>query len=161
MKKLVIFYSLEGSTQFIAESIADEIGADILELKPKKDLKAKGFMKYFWGGQQVVMQKIPELEPFDKNPQDYDVLFVGTPVWSFSYTPTLRSFFSQISLSNKKVAVFCCHKGLKAKTLDKMKSALKGNEIIGEADFVDPIDSREANVTKARCWAKNTIQNVL
>ena len=36
MKNLVVYYSLEGNTKLIAEFIAKEIGADIIELKPKK-----------------------------------------------------------------------------------------------------------------------------
>lgn len=45
MKKLVVFYSFEGNTKFLAEAIANEIKADILELKPKKEIKTKGFFK--------------------------------------------------------------------------------------------------------------------
>ena len=37
MKKLVIFYSLEGNTAFVAEAISEAIEAEIMELKPKKD----------------------------------------------------------------------------------------------------------------------------
>jgi len=61
MKKLVIFYSFEGNTKYIAENIAEAVGADILELKPKKDVSSGGFMKYLWGGRQVVLGKKPEL----------------------------------------------------------------------------------------------------
>ncbi len=53
MKKLVIFYSFEGNTKLIAENIAQAIGADLLELKPKKKMKSKGFMKFVWGGQHL------------------------------------------------------------------------------------------------------------
>lgn len=33
LKKLVVYYSLEGNTKMIAEAISKEIGSDILELK--------------------------------------------------------------------------------------------------------------------------------
>ena len=38
MKKLVVYYSFEGNTKLISTAIANEIGADILELKPIMDL---------------------------------------------------------------------------------------------------------------------------
>lgn len=47
MKNLVVFYSLEGNTKFIASQIAKKVNADILELKTKKEYPNKGFKKYF------------------------------------------------------------------------------------------------------------------
>ena len=94
MKSLVIFYSFEGNTKLMAENIAQTAEADVLELKPKKEIQSKGFMKYFWGGKAAMMKEKPELLPFDKNIQDYDLIFIGTPVWAWTYSPPLNSFFS-------------------------------------------------------------------
>lgn len=52
MKNLVVFYSLEGNTKLIADTIVEKINADILELKPKKKYPNLGFKKYFWGRQK-------------------------------------------------------------------------------------------------------------
>ena len=155
MKKLVVFYSLEGNTKLIAESIAEAVGADILELKPKKELNPKSLMKYFWGGKEAIMNKKPELLPLDKNPNEYDLLFVGTPVWAWTYSSPANTFLSTHSLTNKKVALFCCSGGAKGKTLDKMKKAFGSSEILGEIDFRKPLKhSRNLNVQKAKEWAK-------
>jgi len=59
MRSSVVYYSFGGNTRFIAESIAEAVGADLLEIKPKKELSSKGFMKYLWGGRQVVMGEKP------------------------------------------------------------------------------------------------------
>ncbi|RLF57222.1 MAG: flavodoxin [Thermoplasmata archaeon] len=158
MKKLVVFYSYEGNTKFIAKTIAESIDADVLELKPVKEMNSKGFMKFIWGGQKVIMKQKPELNPFNFNPVDYDVLFIGTPVWAFTYTPALRTFFSKIKLENKKIAIFCCHEGGMKKTLDKMKKALTGNTIIGTNDFFNPLyKNKEENELKTKMWAEKII----
>lgn len=154
MKKLVIFYSLDGNTAFIAKVIAETIGADVLELKPKNPIKSKGIMKIFWGGKQVMMKEKPELHAFDKKPEEYDLLLIGTPVWAFSFAPALATFFSTVKFKGKKIALFCCSGGGKGKTLEKMKSNLQGNEIIGEIDFIEPLRrEKEASAEKARLWA--------
>lgn len=158
MKKLIAYYSLDGNTRFIAEAIASAIDADVLVLKPKKEINPKSLLKHFWGGRQVIMKQKPELLPFDKNPQDYDLLFLGTPVWAFDYAPSLRSFFQNVILKDKKIALFCCHGGMKGKTLENMKNALSGNKILGEIDFKEPLKgNREESVQKAKSWAKTLI----
>jgi len=154
-KILVIFYSLTGNTKFIAETMAKEIGADLLELKPKNEIKARSFMKYFWGGKQVMMKEKPKLLPMDKNPNDYDLIFIGTPAWAWNYSPPLRSFFNQVKLRNKKIGLFCCHGGQIGKTLTKMKKELDGNVILGAMDFFEPLKNNpEKNTTLSAKWAK-------
>lgn len=46
MKILVLYYSLNGNTRFIANRIAEAIGAETLEIRPLKDIKSTGFMRY-------------------------------------------------------------------------------------------------------------------
>jgi len=161
MKKLVVYYSFEGNTKLIAENIARAIEADILELKPKTEIKSKGFMKYLWGGRQIMQKIKPGLFPLDKDPKEYDILFIGTPVWAWTYTPPLNTFFSSQSLSNKKIALFCCHGGSKGKIFDKMKEALKNNQILGEVDFQDPLKrDTDMNIKKAKEWANKIIESL-
>lgn len=69
-------------------------------------MNPKGFMKFLWGGKQVFSKKQPELLLFDKNPEDYDLFIIGTPVWAWTYAPALRTFFANTNLSNKKSLCF-------------------------------------------------------
>lgn len=154
-KSLIIFYSLEGNTKFLTETIAKSIGADILELKPKEEkVKKNEFTKYFWGGKQVLFKEKPKLENFDKNPEDYDLVFIGTPIWAWTYTPAIRSFLENQNLKNKKIALFCTHEGGKGKIFDNIKSKLSGNEFIGEKDFYKVFDNKEKSADEAKKWAK-------
>lgn len=160
MKTLIIYYSLEGNTRLIAENIASATNADILQLEPQKEIKSKGFMKYVWGGKAAMINAKPELIPFNTNPEDYDTLFIGTPVWAWTYAPSLNTFFSTHKISNKKIALFCCYKSAKGKIFDKMKQALDGNQILGQIDFRDPLkNNTDGNIQKAKEWAKNIAIN--
>jgi flavodoxin len=159
-KILVVYYSYEGSTRLISENIAQEISADILECKPIKDLSSKGFSKYFWGGRQVIFKKKPELEPYEKNPNDYDLIIIGTPVWAFNYSPAIRSFLSQTKLSDKKIALFCCHEGGIGKTLENLKKDLLNNTVVDETDFLNVFDNKEKSISKAINWAKNLKEKI-
>lgn len=154
-KKLVIYYSLTGNTRFIAEIIGSEINADLLELKPVKEIKIRGLVTFISGGRQVMMKEKPKLLPLSKNPNDYDVIFIGTPVWAWNFSPPIRSFFGQIKLQNKRVGLFCCHGGQVGKTLTNMQKALDGNEILGTIDFFEPLKNNpEKNTALAAKWAR-------
>jgi len=158
MKSLVVFYSLSGNTRFIAEQIAAATNGDILELKPLKDVKSKGVSKYFWGGRQVFMKTCPALAVFDKDPGDYDLIFIGTPVWAGTFAPALRSFFASAELANKKVAPFCCYAGSQGRSLRCMCEELEGNDVVGEIGFKDPlVHGREGQGEKAREWSKGIL----
>ena len=159
MKKLIVYYSLEGNTRFIAQTIAGTVGADLLELKPKNDISPTGFSRFWKGGGQIIKHVQPELLPFNKQPRDYDMIIIGTPVWAWTYAPALATFFSTVSLKGKKIALFCCSGGGKGKTLAKMKEKLPGNEFIGEIDFIDPArKDKEQNAEKAKIWAQKALQ---
>ncbi len=161
MKKLVVYYSFEGNTKLIAETIAKAIGADLLELKPKKEIQSKGFMKFVWGGRAAMMKTKPELYPLDKDIQDYDVIFIGTPVWAWNFAPPFNTFFTTHALTNKKIALFCCHGGGKGKIFQKMKEALKVNQILGEIDFKEPLKNKpDANTAKAIVWAESILKSL-
>ncbi len=152
---LVIYYSLDGNTRLIAEAIAKEVGADLLELKTDKEPPSRGFMKYLWGGRQVFMKQVPSLLPFAYHPLDYDFLFIGTPVWAFSYTPAVAAFFDRFPVTGKKIALFCCSGGMCGKTLVKMRRRLRGNEILADKHFVEPLRlSPEKAAGEARRWAR-------
>ena len=66
MKKLIVYYSMEGNTQYIAEKMAERFGSDsdILRLVPKKAYLDKGFAKYVWGGRSAIVGEKPVLEPY-------------------------------------------------------------------------------------------------
>ncbi len=154
MTSLVVYYSLEGSTKLMAENVASVLGADLLELKPlKKQIGPKSFLKFFWGGRQVVLKKKPILAPYDIDVEKYDLIVIGTPVWAFNYTPPIRTFLSQTIIKGKKVAVFCCHEGTPGKTLENLEKELAGNTMIWKNDYVNVFKDMEGNARKARDWA--------
>lgn len=161
LKVLVVFYSLTGNTKLIAEAIQKTANADILEIKPVKELKDEGSMKYFWGGFQAIMKKNPKLKPFDINPLEYDIIFIGSPVWAWRYTPPIHSFMKKYDLSGKNLALWMCSGGDGEKAMGRFKDALKSTNIIGDISFQEPLQKGSEEATEnAIAWAKLIIENV-
>jgi flavodoxin len=148
MKSVVIYYSHDGNCAMIAERIQAAAKADILQLRTEDDKHRRGLVKYLWGGGQVVTKKRPALKPYTLNTDDYDLIFIGTPVWAASPAPALNSFLDQTRIAGKKAALFCCHAGGKGKVFDKLRAALSGNTIVGEIDFINPAGGDRQGVTE-------------
>lgn len=87
MSTLIVYFSLDGNTKFIAEKIAETINADIIELKTNKKYPTEGFGKYFWGGKSVIFGEKPKLTNNNIDLNLYDAIIIGTPVWAGSFTP--------------------------------------------------------------------------
>jgi len=154
-KILIVYYSLTGNTQFIAESLRDTIEADILELKPIKELKANSGTRFMWGGYQSTMKKKPELMDFDINPLEYDLIILGTPVWAWNISPPMRSFLSKFDLTGKNVALWMCHAGDGIKAMERFKEALKNANIVESISFQQPLKKEsDENKEKAIGWIK-------
>lgn len=161
MKNLVVFYSLEGNTKLIAHTIAEKINADILELKPKKKYHNSGFKKYFWGGKSVLFKEEPELISYDINIDDYENIFIGTPIWVGTYAPPYNTFLNQESICDKNIYLFACHGGGGAdKFYKSIKESIPKNNFKGQIDFNDPLKgNKEEVLEKVNTWLDNVYLN--
>jgi flavodoxin len=154
MKKLVAYYSYEGNTKLIAETIAEAIDADILEIKPEKEMSSKGFMKFVWGGSKVFMGNKPKLKPLSKDPNDYDLIFIGTPIWAWAPTPPIKTFMMDHLPEKKKLAFFCSHEGNHGKTFEKMEEMAKRCELLdSKASFAPLKKDKDKTLENVKNWA--------
>jgi flavodoxin len=141
MNKVIVYYSLEGNTDYVANYIANKIGADLIRIEPKKEYPNSGFKKFLWGGKSAVMGETPELEDYVFDYEKYDYIIFGTPVWASQFTPPIRTFIKENKekLVNKKISAFTCYSGGGAQNaLEKLKQFLGINKFDAELILVDP-----------------------
>jgi flavodoxin len=155
MKSLVAFYSLTGNTRLIAQTIAGAVNADMQEIRPIKGIPSRGFGRFLQGGRQAMLGIRTDLKPMERSAGDYDLVFLGTPVWAWRCAPPVRSFLATSVLRGKAVALFCCHGGSPGRTLSTMRAALTNSRVVGEIAFRDPAwrDTDDAR-SRAGDWAK-------
>jgi flavodoxin len=108
MKILVAYYSRTGTTRVVAERIARELEADIDEIV---DLEERlGPVNYMRAARAAKGLKTTEIR-YEKNPEDYDVIILGTPIWWNNLPPAPRTYLSSFNLRGKKVAFFITSQG--------------------------------------------------
>ena len=148
MKTLVVYYSLTGNVDFVADRIASLLGADLLRLEPVKNYPDKGIKKFFWGGKSAVMGEKPALLPYAFDPAGYGVIVLGSPVWAGTFAPPLRTFLEENreALGGKRLAAFLCSSGGKAAgAFEKLRAEAGIDRFEATADFIDPKDPGNSN----------------
>ena len=139
MRDLIVYYSLEGNTEYVVDRIKEKTGADALRLIPKKAYSNKGFSKFIWGGKSAVMAEKPVLEPYEFKADEYERVIIGFPVWAGNVAPPLRTFVSENTLRGKHVSAFACESGSGAeKAFAKLVSASGIEKLENELILIDP-----------------------
>lgn len=93
MKSLVVYYSRSNITKKLAQDIAGKLNCDIEEIKPKVNYNGK--LGYARGIKDGASGKNVELESLKYNPQEYDVVYLGAPVWASKAANPLISYLLQ------------------------------------------------------------------
>ncbi len=161
MRVLVVLYSYDGNTAFIGKAIAEAIGAEIETLTVLQEKHHKGLMKYVWNGKAAVMREEPELAPLKHEIAEYDLLFLGTPVWAGTWAPAFNTFFQMHNLRGKKVACFYCHAGGPGSIEKRLRKQLVESSVLDIKGFVEPLwhRNKDEQAKRAQQWAR-TIREI-
>ncbi|MDD5649900.1 MAG: flavodoxin [Candidatus Nanoarchaeia archaeon] len=119
MKILVVYYSRTGTTKTVAEEIKKELNCDIDEITD--DVDRKGPIGYLLSGKEATLKQLTKIKT-KKDPSKYELIIIGTPVWSFTMSTPIRSYISKYKEKFKNVAFFCTLSGSGSeKTLKDME----------------------------------------
>lgn len=102
---LVAFYSRTGITRQVAQEIAQKYGCDTEEIQDV--VPRSGLLGYLHSGYEAMTRKIPTIAPPQKNPSDYALTILGTPVWAGNVAAPMRSYIEQNKEHFNQVAAFC------------------------------------------------------
>lgn len=140
MKTAIVYYSMSGNTEYVAEKMAQKVNADLIRIEPVKAYPDKGLKKFFWGGKSAVMGEKPQLLPYEFKAEEYDRIIIGTPVWASNFVPPIRTFINENkNIAEKKLGVFICFSGGGAdKAIDKLKKAIGIEQFETELILIDP-----------------------
>ena len=106
-KMLVVYYSQTSNTKAVAEEIAKRLSADIEEIIAVQPYDGDFQATIERGKQEREEGILPDIQPLTKDITQYDVIFIGFPVWFGTYAPPVATFLDQVDLSGKKIVPFC------------------------------------------------------
>ena len=134
-KKLVAFFSASGVTAQAARSLADAAGADLYEIKPavpytNADLD---WMNKKSRSSIEMNDKAsrPAIADTDAHVADYDVVFVGFPIWWYIAPTIINTFLERYDFSGKKIVLFATSSGSGfGKTVSNLQPSAPNAKII-------------------------------
>ena len=128
MKTLIIYYSRTKITEKIAKTIQKDLNCDIEEITAKKEYN--GVIGYIKGGFDASANRVCEINKPTKNPADYDLIIIGTPVWASTMATPIYSYLKEYKNKIKNLASFCtCGGSGYTKTLNKISKITNKNPI--------------------------------
>ena len=108
-KILTVYYSHGNNTEHIAKVLHSIVGGDIQKINvvakyPKNIFKFNSLVR-----KQIEENYIPEIDKIDFT--NYDIIFVGSPIWLGDVSLPVRSFFKNNNFDNKTVISFLSYSG--------------------------------------------------
>lgn len=115
MKTLVAYFSATGTTKGVAQQLADVTGADLHEIKPEKpytdadldwqDKQSRSTIEMEdKSSRPAITEKLP-------NMQEYDVIYVGFPIWWYTCPTIINTFMESYDFKGKTVIPFATSGG--------------------------------------------------
>ena len=155
MNAIVVYYSLEGNTDHAAKMIAEELNADLLRLETVEPYATTGFKKFLRGGKEAMQGATPALKPYTFDPEAYDTVILGTPLWAWHFAPPVRTFQKEQNVKGKKLGFFVTSMGGQdKKCLAAVKSELSA-ENAPELSLIEPLrQQKPENRDKIRAFAE-------
>jgi flavodoxin len=115
MKVLVAYFSASGTTKGVAQQLAEVAGADLHEIKPAQPYTDADLD---WRDKQsrssVEMQdksSRPAITAKLQNMKDYDVVYVGFPIWWYTCPTIINTFMEAYDFQGKTVIPFATSGG--------------------------------------------------
>lgn len=139
-KTLVIYYSLTGHTKDIALQIQALTNADLYEIKPKEEIK-QGPSLYITSKKQISSGNYPEIINDFPNIDEYDTIFVGSPVWWYTAAPVVLEFLKEFDFKNKNVVPFSTQGSNYGTYFEDFKTKAKNANILKGESF-NNLDSK-------------------
>lgn len=106
-KTLVLYYSQTGTTEKVALAIAEKTGADveaITVVNPYDEDYDSTIQRCL---QEMQAETFPEIHPLKSDLAEYDVVFIGYPVWFGTYARPIENLLKTADLKGKKIVPFC------------------------------------------------------
>ena len=112
-KTLITYFGTYGTTKKFAEDIQELTGGDLFEIVPVNPYDTDT-AHYEELAEYAKKERDTDARPAIKtlpNVENYDYIFIGYPMWWYTYPQIIRTFIESVDLSGKTIIPFNTHEG--------------------------------------------------
>ena len=137
-KVLVAYYSWSGNTKNVAEQIHREVDGDIVAVEPEK-----AYPKDYQECVDIAKKEAndnarPAVATKIDNMDQYDVVFVGYPIWWYKAPMHMYTFLESYSFNGKVIVPFCTSGGSPIDgSIPDIQNAANGATIVKGSQYAD------------------------
>lgn len=102
-KVLIAYFSYSGTTKNVANILSQKTGGDLFEIMPQDDYSNV----YMESNSEIRGNERPALKETVENMEEYDIVFVGYPVWWHATPAPVNTFLESHDLTWKLIIPFC------------------------------------------------------
>ena len=141
-KKLVAYFSASGTTAKAAKILAEAADADIYEIKPATPYTKADLNWMDKKARSTVEMNDKSFRPpvadRDAHIENYDVIFVGFPIWWYIAPTIINTFLESYDFSGKTVILFATSGGSGfGKAAAGLKSSVPASCVIREGKILN------------------------
>ena len=147
-KILVACFSASGTTKKVGEKLAKAVNGDFYEIVPKQPY-TKADLNWMNKNSRSSVEmndpsSRPEIADRVENIEQYDVVFVGFPVWWYREPSIIDTFMESTDLAGKTVVPFCTSGGSGlGRSARNMQSLAPGAKVLDGKRFPSSVSSEE------------------
>lgn len=149
MNRLVAYFSASGVTKQAAQVLAQAAEADLYEICPKE---AYSRADLNWSDKQSRSSVErndkncrPEISGEDAQIEQYDLIFLGFPIWWYTAPRIINTFLEQYDFSGKRIVLFATSGGSGFDhSVADLKSSISGQAVIEEGKLLNGRYTKEA-----------------
>jgi flavodoxin len=106
-KQLVLYFSETGTTKTVAQELQKQLGADIEDIEAVVPYSGN-FQETIQRGQREMQNgEMPAIKPLKKKMADYDIIFLGYPIWFGTYANPIITLVKEQDFAGKTIVPFC------------------------------------------------------
>ena len=128
-KILTVYYSNIGNTKSAAENTHSIVGGDIKQIELIEKYPNNIFTMSKLVRKQMKEGYLPKINNIDIS--NYDIIFVGSPIWNFSVSLPVKAFLKNSNFENKTIIPFFTYSGgaNKKKIINEIKNSTNAKDI--------------------------------